>query len=58
MGTDIQLPLGLRQFRAEELSALLLRQLKEDAEAWLPTRLYPMRSSPFRLILMMYNDGR
>lgn len=35
MGTDIQLPLGLRQFRAEELSALLLRQLKEDAEAWL-----------------------
>lgn len=35
MGTDVQLPLGQRQFRAEELSALLLRQLKEDAEVWL-----------------------
>ncbi|QIZ48225.1 MULTISPECIES: Hsp70 family protein [Dickeya] len=35
MGTDVQLALGSRQFRAEELSALLLRQLKEDAETWL-----------------------
>ncbi|KFX08244.1 Hsp70 family protein [Pectobacterium wasabiae] len=35
MGTDVILSLGTRQFRAEELSALLLRQLKQDAEAWL-----------------------
>ncbi|ADO46930.1 Hsp70 family protein [[Enterobacter] lignolyticus] len=35
MGTDATLSLGTRQFRAEELSALLLRQLKQDAEAWL-----------------------
>ncbi|HEY4466332.1 MAG TPA: molecular chaperone HscC [Klebsiella sp.] len=34
MGTDAILSLGARQFRAEELSALLLRQLKQDAEAW------------------------
>lgn len=31
MGTDIRLVLGTQGFRAEELSALLLRQLKEDA---------------------------
>lgn len=35
MGTSVQLSLGSQLFRAEELSALLLRQLKEDAEAWL-----------------------
>jgi molecular chaperone HscC len=35
MGTDATLSLGTRQFRAEELSALLLRQLKQDAETWL-----------------------
>lgn len=35
MGTDAILSLGTRQFRAEELSALLLRQLKQDAETWL-----------------------
>jgi len=35
MGTEALLNLGSRQFRAEELSALLLRQLKEDAEHWL-----------------------
>ncbi|AYH00658.1 molecular chaperone HscC [Pectobacterium parmentieri] len=35
MGTDVILSLGTRQFRAEELSALLLRQLKQDAETWL-----------------------
>lgn len=35
MGTDASLPLGMQQFRAEELSALLLRQLKQDAETWL-----------------------
>ncbi|CAK9883833.1 MAG: Chaperone protein HscC [Candidatus Erwinia impunctatus] len=35
MGTDAILPLGNRQFRAEELSALLLSQLKQDAEIWL-----------------------
>ncbi|MDW5499818.1 molecular chaperone HscC [Pseudomonas lundensis] len=35
MGTDAPLSLGPQQFRAEELSALLLRQLKQDAETWL-----------------------
>jgi molecular chaperone HscC len=35
MGTDAPLSLGTQQFRAEELSALLLRQLKQDAETWL-----------------------
>ncbi|HGU9770105.1 Hsp70 family protein [Morganella morganii] len=35
MGTDETLVLGQNSFRAEELSALLLRQLKNDAEAWL-----------------------
>jgi molecular chaperone HscC len=35
MGTDVILSLGTRQFRAEELSALLLCQLKQDAETWL-----------------------
>lgn len=35
MGTDAILSLGARQFRAEEMSALLLSQLKQDAETWL-----------------------
>jgi len=35
MGTEATLKLGARSFRAEELSAILLRQLKEDAECWL-----------------------
>jgi len=39
MGTEVLLTLGSRQFRAEELSALLLRQLKEDAENWLGQKL-------------------
>lgn len=33
MGSDAQLMLGTQRFRAEELSALLLRQLKQDAES-------------------------
>lgn len=32
MGTDKQIKLGKKTFRAEELSALILRKLKEDAE--------------------------
>jgi molecular chaperone HscC len=35
MGSDKQIRLGKRGFRAEELSALILRSLKEDAEAFL-----------------------
>jgi len=35
MGSDKTFQLGARQFRAEELSALVLRALKEDAEAML-----------------------
>lgn len=35
MGTEATLRLGTQSFRAEELSAILLRQLKEDAEQWL-----------------------
>jgi molecular chaperone HscC len=35
MGSDRQVRLGKREFRAEELSALILRSLKEDAEAFL-----------------------
>lgn len=35
MGTDKQYVLGGKSFRAEELSSLVLRSLKEDAEAWL-----------------------
>lgn len=35
MGTDKRFKLGKQQFRAEELSALLLKQLKEDAETFL-----------------------
>jgi molecular chaperone HscC len=33
MGSDKKICLGKREFRAEELSALILRSLKEDAEA-------------------------
>lgn len=35
MGTDTRFRLGKQKFRAEDLSALLLRKLKEDAEAQL-----------------------
>ncbi len=35
MGTDKIFQLGRHSFRAEDLSALVLRQLKEDAESWL-----------------------
>ena len=35
MGTDKTFHLGKRTFRAEELSALILKSLKEDAEAFL-----------------------
>lgn len=35
MGTDRVYPLGAHSFRAEELSSLVLRSLKEDAEAYL-----------------------
>lgn len=35
MGTDKRLRLGQREFRAEELSALVLKSLKADAEAFL-----------------------
>lgn len=35
MGTEAKLSLGSQLFRAEELSAMLLRQLKRDAENWL-----------------------
>ncbi len=35
MGTDTVFQLGKHSFRAEDLSALVLRQLKEDAESWL-----------------------
>ena len=35
MGTDREYRLGQRKFRAEELSSLVLRSLKEDAEAFL-----------------------
>lgn len=35
MGTDKRFRLGNQQFRAEELSALILKSLKEDAEAYL-----------------------
>ena len=35
MGSEATLRLGSQTFRAEELSAILLRQLKEDAESWL-----------------------
>lgn len=35
MGTDRQIRLGTRSFRAEELSALVLQSLKADAEAFL-----------------------
>ncbi|MBV7483507.1 Hsp70 family protein [Bordetella sp. BOR01] len=37
MGSDKPYPLGSRQFRPEELSALVLRALKEDAETALGT---------------------
>ena len=35
MGTDQEYQLGNRKLRAEELSSLVLRSLKEDAEAYL-----------------------
>lgn len=40
MGTEATLRLGAQTFRAEELSAILLRQLKEDAESWLGQNIY------------------
>lgn len=39
MGTEATLTLGHQTFRAEELSAILLRQLKEDAQSWLGQRI-------------------
>ncbi len=35
MGTEKQYVMGGKSFRAEELSSLVLRSLKEDAEVWL-----------------------
>lgn len=35
MGTGITYPAGKREYRAEELSAFVLRRLKEDAESYL-----------------------
>lgn len=35
MGTDMEYKLGKRKFRSEELSSLILKSLKEDAEAYL-----------------------
>lgn len=35
MGTEARLMLGTEAFRAEELSAILLKKLKQDAENWL-----------------------
>ena len=35
MGTDKEFKLGRRKFRAEELSSIILKSLKEDAEAYL-----------------------
>lgn len=35
MGTDRRIKLGKKQFRAEELSALVLKSLKQDAESFL-----------------------
>jgi molecular chaperone HscC len=37
MGTQQEVQLGPRRFRAEELSALVLRSLKQDAEAYFAT---------------------
>lgn len=42
MGTNATLPLGHLTFRAEELSAILLRQLKEDVATWLG---YPVKNA-------------
>lgn len=39
MGSEATLMLGTQRFRAEELSALLLRQLKQDAESTLGERV-------------------
>lgn len=39
MGSEATLMLGTQRFRAEELSALLLRQLKQDAESALGKRV-------------------
>ena len=39
MGTDREFRLGERRFRAEELSSLILKSLKEDAEAFLGERI-------------------
>jgi len=35
MGQDVQVPLGTQQFRPQEISAMILRKLKERAEATL-----------------------
>ncbi|MEG1751436.1 MAG: Hsp70 family protein, partial [Raoultibacter sp.] len=35
MGSEKKITLGMQQFRPEELSSMVLRALKEDAEAFL-----------------------
>ena len=35
MGTESEMSLGKKKFRAEDLSAMILRSLKDDAEAYL-----------------------
>lgn len=40
MGTDQQVQLGRKNYRAEELSALVLRSLKEDAEHYLDAKIH------------------
>lgn len=49
MGTERQISLGKRNFKPEELSALVLRQLLQDAEqylggSWVSLRRLPLKS--------------
>ena len=57
MGSSKVFTLGTRKFSAEELSSLVLKSLKEDAEHYLGCTIEE-QSSAYRHILTMHSEKR